>query len=385
LKRLEFGHRDFENFTDSLGKELLELAHVIERNFQEQRRLLAITEHINQGVLLEQVLKQVYDSFRPLIPYDRMGLALLEDDGETVLAHWARSESHSVQIKAGYARTIKGSSLATIIETGEPRVINDLERYLEEHPASSSTRLAVEEGIRSSLTCPLVAMGKPVGFLFFSSMDKNTYEQIHQRLFRQIAGLLSSILEKSRLYEELLRVNAELVEAREALKHQATHDGLTGLLNRSAILEMMEKELARARRAGTSFVTIMIDVDNFKHLNDTYGHPAGDEVLREVARRLEYVARRGDSVGRYGGEEFLVVLSHESIPDAEKVAERYRAQIASKPMHVGSQMLTVTISVGAGIRGDLATASSGDLLKVADDALYRAKAAGRNCVDVRTA
>lgn len=387
LQRLEFGQHDFDSATDSLGNlgsELLDLAKVIERSFQEQRHLLTITEQVNQGVLIDQVLDQVYDSFRPIIPYDRMGVALLEDDGETVRAHWARSESESMQIDCGYARTIKGSSLQQIIDTGEPRVINDLERYLETHPESASTQKVVAEGIRSSLTCPLVAMGKPVGFLFFSSMRKNTYALVHQSLFRQIAGQLSSILEKSRLYEELLRLNSELVEAREALNHQATHDGLTGLFNRTAILEMLEKEFARAQRAGERFAVIMLDVDNFKRINDTHGHLVGDEILREVARRLEHVARRGDSVGRYGGEEFLVVLPHETSPDAETAAERFRAQIASTPVPAGGQEIAVSISVGASVLGTSTTATIHDMLKLADEALYRAKAAGRNRIEVHT-
>src|SRR4051794_17238522 len=106
----------------------------------------------------------------------------------------------------------------------------------------------------------------------------------------------------------ILDLQEELLKAREALRKQATHDGLTGLLNRTGILEKLDDELSRATRTGTPVSVLMADLDLFKSINDTRGHLAGDAVLREAARRLKAAARRYDSVGRYGGEEFLIVL-----------------------------------------------------------------------------
>ena len=388
MQRLEFDARDFGEANDplgNLGKALTGLAETLERSYLEQRQMLEIAERINQGFFIGEVMDHVYDTFRPIIPYDRIGFALLERGGEFLRAHWSRSDSKKIKLKNGYAQRMNGSSLNQILQTGEPRVINDLEAYFDAHPDSHSTKLVLAEGIRSSLTCPLVALGKPIGFLFFSSTEKQTYRNVHQDLFRRIASQLSVIVEKSRLYEELFQLNAELLEARKALQHQADHDGLTGLWNRNAIQNFLEKELARAKRARQTAVAIMVDIDNFKYLNDTHGHLVGDTVLKEVARRLEEVARRGDTVGRYGGEEFLVVLSLENVPGAEIAAERYRARIASTPIVADGIPFSVTVSVGAGIAVDTSGYDAEKLLRLADEALYRAKHAGRNCIEVQSA
>ena len=385
MQRREFETRDFGDADDPLGKlggALVKLSEIMERCYLEQGRLLEITERVNRGFFISEVMDHIYATFRPIIPYDRIGFALLEEEGRVVRAHWSRSDSKNIRLKNGYVQKLAGSSLNQIIQDGKARVLNDLEAYYETNAHSHSTKLVLEEGIRSSLTCPLVAMGKPVGFLFFSSTEKFTYENVHQAIFSQIASQLSVIVEKSRLYEELYQLNAELVDARNALQHQATHDGLTGLWNRRAIEEALDIELARAKRANRSAMAIMIDIDNFKQINDTYGHAAGDAVLREVASRLEEVARRGDRVGRYGGEEFLVVLALDHMQGAEIAAERYRNQIDSAPIDACGQIIAVTVSLGVGIARGAGALDSERLLKLADDALYKAKGAGRNRIEV---
>lgn len=165
------------------------------------RELARITDKINAGLTLEEVLDQVYLSFRGLIPYDRIGCALLDGDAGRIVARWARSEATEVKIGRGYSGALAGSSLERILASGQPRILNDLERYAVEHPDSESTRLILAEGIRASLTCPLVAEGRPIGFLFFSSRLKNAYADLHVDLFRQIAGQLATIVEKAGLLE----------------------------------------------------------------------------------------------------------------------------------------------------------------------------------------
>ncbi|MBX3178315.1 MAG: GGDEF domain-containing protein [Candidatus Hydrogenedentes bacterium] len=388
MQQLEFPEEDFGDEDDALGRlgrELVALAGALDRHYREQAHLLDVTERVNQGFFINEVMDHVYETFRPLIPYDRIGFALLEDDGTTLKAHWARADDIKIRLKNGYAQRLNGSSLNHVILTGEPRVINDLEAYYAANPKSHSTRLVLDEGIRSSLTCPLVALGKPLGFLFFSSREKGTYRNVHQHVFRRIAAQLSVIVEKSRLYEELFQINSELLEARQILQHQATHDGLTGLWNRKTIQDFMEEELARAKRSGKSAAAIMVDIDHFKELNDAHGHLAGDAVLREVARRFEEVARRGDTVGRYGGEEFLVVLAAGSGPGAESAAKRYLQQIAATPIEAEGRMFAVTVSLGVGIAEDSTGFDGDELLKLADDALYAAKRNGRNRIVVRSA
>lgn len=195
---------------DRLGQALAELGQTLERKFTEITMLSQVTERINAGLVLDEVLDYVFESFRPIIPYHRIGFALLEEDpheGTLVKARWARSELPEVKIAPGYCAPLRGSSLEEIIASGRPRIINDLNIYLSEHPESESTRKILGEGVRSSLTCPLIAMGKPVGFMFFSSAEPDAYREIHVQLYLQIAGQLSMIVEKSRLYQQLLELN----------------------------------------------------------------------------------------------------------------------------------------------------------------------------------
>ncbi|MFA6599560.1 MAG: GAF domain-containing sensor histidine kinase [Candidatus Omnitrophota bacterium] len=185
------------------------LARALEENSHEFEKLSGLTEKINAGLLLDDVFNDTYESFRALIPYERIGCALIEpgDLGELVRARWCRSEAPEIKLGKGYAALLKGSSLEKIIQTGKPRIINDLPKYLEEHPASESTQKIVAEGMRSSLTCPLIALGKPIGFIFFSSIRLHTYANAHVDVFQRIAGQLSISTEKSRLYERLVELN----------------------------------------------------------------------------------------------------------------------------------------------------------------------------------
>jgi len=196
-----------EDEVAQLGKALLDLDRSLERRFEELRTLVRVTEGINAGLILDDVLNQVYDWFHQIIPYDRIGFSLLEESGQVVRARWARSEAMEMRIEQGYEARLEGSSLQQIIETGRPRILNDLEAYLRDHPQSESTRRIVAEGMRSSLTCPLIAMGKPIGFMFFSSMKPNTYQNVHVHLFQQLAGQLAMIVEKGRLYQQLVDLN----------------------------------------------------------------------------------------------------------------------------------------------------------------------------------
>jgi signal transduction histidine kinase len=190
-----------------LGIALVDLGDSLEKQFNEMEKLSKVTEEINAGLLLDDVLNHVYESFRSIIPYDRIGVSLLTEDSQNIRARWARSEAPKMKIIPGFSAKLEGSSLNQIIETGKPRIINDLRDYLHNHPNSVSTKLIVEEGMRSSLTCPLIALNKPIGFIFFTSMKPNTYRDVHVETFLKIAGQLSTIVEKGRLYQQLVELN----------------------------------------------------------------------------------------------------------------------------------------------------------------------------------
>jgi diguanylate cyclase (GGDEF)-like protein len=178
----------------------------------------------------------------------------------------------------------------------------------------------------------------------------------------------------------ILDLQQQLLAAREALREQATHDGLTGLLNRCAVLEVLNKELARASRDGHPLSVLMVDLDRFKLVNDTHGHAAGDAVLREAAYRMKEAVRTYDSVGRYGGEEFLIVLPGCEGASAAAQAERVREMFSATPFLAAQRRLTVTCSIGVSSRAHPNGGDADALLREADLALYGAKGTGRDRV-----
>ena len=187
---------------------------------KELKILLRITHQINAGLTVEEVLDYAYKTLHVIIPYDRIGFALLEENDTVLRAYWACSKAPVIKIGKDYSAAMKGSSLEKVFQTREPRILNDLEAYLKDHPDSKSTRDIVEEGMRSSLTCPLIASRKPIGFLFFSSTEPCKYQDAHVGLFREIAGQLALTLEKSRLYEQVVRFN----DLKNKLLGMAAHD-----------------------------------------------------------------------------------------------------------------------------------------------------------------
>jgi signal transduction histidine kinase len=201
-----------------LGVALRELARSLEARYREVQQLERITARINAGLLLDDVLDNVYQDFREVIPYQRIGLALLEEDGQLVRARWARSDLPVLKINRNFSQPLAGSSLETILQTGQPRILNDLPAYLAAKPSSESTRLIVAEGLRSSLTCPLIANGVPIGFIFFSSTQVDAYAAVHVETFQRIAEQLSVIVEKGRLVSEIAAQKAAIEQRNAELR-----------------------------------------------------------------------------------------------------------------------------------------------------------------------
>jgi len=180
----------------------------------------------------------------------------------------------------------------------------------------------------------------------------------------------------------ILSLEDRLVEAREEMRFQATHDGLTALWNRGVIMDLLGRELARSRREHVSTSILMCDLDHFKSVNDTYGHLAGDDVLKETAKRLLSSVRSYDLVGRYGGEEFLVILNNCNPAYALARAEQICKTIAQKPAQTSSGAVPITMSLGLLVSQEWDCLPLEELLQHADEALYAAKASGRNCVKI---
>jgi len=178
--------------------------------------------------------------------------------------------------------------------------------------------------------------------------------------------------------ERILTLQDDLIAAREELRFRATHDVLTGISNRAAVMDALRSELSRQVREQRSFGVILVDIDHFKNVNDTFGHLCGDEVLRWVTRRMKECVRPYDTLGRYGGEEFLIIASDVDGNGTLALAERIRSIVESKPVLTQAGEVSVTVSLGAAVSTSTRNADPQMLLRLADQALYRAKDNGRN-------
>ncbi len=192
------------------------------------------------------------------------------------------------------------------------------------------------------------------------------------------AGNIVGIIGIGRDITALKRTEAALHEAQEKLRYKATHDSLTALLNREAIVDALDRELARGNRENGSTVLLLGDLDYFKSINDAHGHSVGDQVLRKVAERLVGAVRVYDYVGRYGGEEFLVILAGCNKEDALARADQIRMAITGVPIPTAQGPIAVTISMGVVAARQWGHLSLEGILREADIALYEAKHEGRN-------
>lgn len=193
---------------------------------------------------------------------------------------------------------------------------------------------------------------------------------------------VSELRVRLRTGRRIIDLQNELISAREFFKEKAARDSLTRLWNHEEILSILAHELARSERDGKCIGAIMADLDHFKRINDRFGHLAGDAVLRLTAEKMISQVRTYDAIGRYGGEEFLVILPDCGKECAAAFAERIRQRISQEQFNTSEGMIPVTLSLGVAVSCQEARLKGTDLVKAADQALYRAKEAGRNRVEI---
>ncbi len=213
-----------------------------------------------------------------------------------------------------------------------------------------------------SVIVPLVTSSRTCGYAGVYRGKPFSYEE--ESVFKRFCSHITTALEKINLFEEI--------------KSLSVCDGLTGLYNHLAIVSKLEEEVQRSRRYGSHLSIIMFDIDNFKEINDLYGHLAGDAVLVGVAHTLRGGVRGIDSVGRYGGEEFLVILPETDVRDTAIIADRLRQKLAAQAFSYEEK--EIQASVSGGVAGCHEEGDAEKLIGAADELLYRAKSEGKNIV-----
>lgn len=357
-------HLQSENF--SLRQQLETLLQEARRNEDKMRRFAQLERQlIGAGSLLELV-RLLLSEYKLAFGVEFVTLALV--DGEYEVSRILERELGGNTACSGLTLFQSPAVLETIYgETRRPC----LDAYGAVRHQALFDVTAGE--IASVALLPLTRHGKLIGSLHFGSANPERY----------VAGCATDFLER---LSEIVAICLESALAQERLKQAGLTDGLTGVQNRRYFEHRFEEEISQALRHRHSLACMFLDIDHFKRINDTFGHQAGDEVLRSVAGVIQSQLRAGDTIARYGGEEFVALLPQTAGHHAYEIAERIRGAIAEKHFQTTSgQEIDVTISIGLSMLS--AEVPAGDsrqvaerLVAVADKALYQAKHDGRNRV-----
>ena len=259
-------------------------------------------------------------------------------------------------------------------------------------PLSALLKKSLTIDERSHVDSDATSIPTSVPYLVLRSADGRAFTDPERQFLTEVFDLVRLVDEnEARLYALEERISAlqgeniELMTKNRLLSEISARDSLTGLYNRWYVMEKIDSEMNRALRHGSPMSLLMIDLDHFKEINDSFGHPAGDAVLKLVGQVLRDSCRVYDVPGRYGGEEFCIVLPETRINSTTVVAERIRNRLANTPLSVGNSSVVVTASIGvAGMDSveNEGVLSAGTLLERADRALYTAKHRGRNRIEL---
>jgi diguanylate cyclase (GGDEF)-like protein len=329
---------------------------------QGLKGILKVAQVVVSSLDLDEVLQNIL----------RISMTVMDMPAGTIALYDENSCQLELHAHAGLSKKfvahnrwrVKPSGLThEILEGGELFIINDTVR--EEF---FNNPLALQEGIRSLIAVPLKIQQRTIGVLYLDDFKPREFAAEKLELLSVLASFATMSIDHARLHERTLQL--------------ACTDGLTGLYNHRQFTKNFAEEVARAYRYDKVLSIILFDVDDFKKFNDTHGHPNGDIVLREMATMLRELLRDCDTIFRYGGEEFVVLLPETPLSEATKVAERIRIFIETESPRFLTQVTKthgVTVSVGvASLPGD--GSDTGTLLKTVDDLMYQAKRDGKNKV-----
>jgi diguanylate cyclase (GGDEF)-like protein/PAS domain S-box-containing protein len=341
-----------------------EAAQVAQRRAEELEGLHRATAALLSTLDLDELLRQILDAALSAIPAAEHGMLHLVAPPTGQLHALAALGFHDERVFMITSLAGPGYP-ARVARERRPLLVEDIQQ--DELLGPEGSLPGEMEGARSIIIAPLLYSGNVLGALSLISGQPGAFSGTDLRLLASFAATTTAALQNALLHAEI--------------KQLAVTDPLTGQLNRRAFFDLGQRELDRFLRYGHPLSAVMIDLDNFKQINDTYGHKVGDEILIMLARLVRASIRETDIFGRYGGDEFSLFLPDTSLPTAVQIARRIREIVFDTPFQSDQGSINVSISVGVA-QAEKQHHTPDDLLAAADRALYRAKALGRNRVEV---
>lgn len=332
----------------------------IENRAQEFSTLVAVGESLGSKLDLDHRLKTMGDKIKEVIPYDHCFIFLVEIGERRAELKVVRGFSDDRLI--GESVPLYEGFLSLVVKRRAPIIKVDLqerEQGMGVFPSGSGIRLKPA----SFLGLPMIVHDRVIGIFAITSQHPGAFEEQHKEFLKMLCSQAAISIADAKLHDEVNRL--------------ATTDGLTGIANHRRFQERLNDELERQSREAGRFAVVMVDVDHFKTINDRFGHPVGDQVLRQIASVLVKTVRKVDVVARYGGEEFAVILLNSGPTESYRLAERIRKAAEGMEPLINGEPVRVTISLGmANYPGDALDRQT--LIERADRALYAAKNNGRN-------
>jgi diguanylate cyclase (GGDEF)-like protein/PAS domain S-box-containing protein len=381
----------------SVAIENARLYEIARHSAEEMTLLYEVGLELSTNLDTKEVLRNLLNKCRQILPMDSFYVSVYDEENGRIRyplfydrGEFKEIESREIRIQPGLTGEVISSQKTLYLkDTNEPEI---LKKYQIIHVGGTPTR--------SFVGVPMIVRDKVIGVISMQSYLPNYYSAEQIRLFETIANQAAIAIENSRLYEAAhreikerreaqetlqqtnleLQVQLQRVESlQEELREQAIRDSLTGLFNRRFLDEVFPKQINRMKKQGSSLAVIMLDIDGFKSFNDTHGHSAGDIILARLGELLNNQTRHNDVACRFGGEEFIILLADTSIEVATKRAEEIRKAFENITIEFEQQELQTTISIGISVYPDHGEHPEALLIQ-ADQALYQAKANGRNCV-----
>lgn len=340
----------------AIAIERMRLYQKLLRTTEKQSVMYRVSQEISIGLELESVYQSIHRAVKQLMPCEDFLIALLDEEHQEIQGVYMVE----LDIRLPEVRFSSSQGLcANVVSTGHSIKYDD---FSTDHPDLRSMQIG-KDRVRSGIFVPLKYKGKAIGVLSAQSYQTNAYTTEDEHILELLASQAAIAIENARLFSDIQEL--------------ATHDPLTYVYNRRHFFKLANREVERAKRYHQPLSVILFDIDHFKRINDTYGHPTGDRVLQKIAQRCRAILRELDIIGRYGGDEFIILMPSTELTNAAIAAERVRQGVLQENIDAGNGPLTISLGVAAYNEN---CNSIDTLLAHADKALYSAKSSGRNRV-----